>query len=145
MRKTRNRGFTLIELLVVIAIMGVLASVVLASLNAARDKGADAAIVQSINNMRGEAELFFDTNLSYIDMCDDAVIQNALARADELNKTGTVTCVDGADVPRFWAIEAQLVASTTLFYCVDNDGKSLTTTNTSISNTSGSEDAVCGP
>lgn len=41
-KKTLKAGFTLIELLVVIAIIGILASVVLASLNTGRQKARDA-------------------------------------------------------------------------------------------------------
>ncbi|MFZ3011463.1 MAG: type II secretion system protein [Minisyncoccia bacterium] len=59
--KNFKSGFTLIELLVVVAIIGVLASVVLASLNTARGKGADAAVKANLANIRAQAELLYDT------------------------------------------------------------------------------------
>jgi prepilin-type N-terminal cleavage/methylation domain-containing protein len=54
MKKLRKhtRGFTLIELLVVIAIIGLLSSVVLASLSTARSKGKEAAIKEEVDQMR---------------------------------------------------------------------------------------------
>ena len=55
-----KRGFTLIELLVVIAIIGILTSVVLASLNSARDKGGDAAVKANLSNLRSQAALYYD-------------------------------------------------------------------------------------
>ena len=134
-------GFTLIELLVVIAIIGILASVVLASLNTARDKGADASVTQSINNMRAEAELFYDDNLSYSAMCDSTIIQTALTKADDINNAGSVICVDGDDVTGQWAIEVQLISSTTRYYCVDSTGNSDVTTGSTIS--IASTDAEC--
>ncbi len=56
------RGFTLIELLVVIAIIGILSSVVLASLNTARQKGSDAAVKSDIATIRTQAALDYGSN-----------------------------------------------------------------------------------
>ncbi len=49
--KKYNRGFTLIELLVVISIIGLLSSVVLASLNTARSKARDAKTLEDIHQI----------------------------------------------------------------------------------------------
>src|SRR3989344_3946521 len=61
-KKPRNLkfGFTLIELLVVIAIIGVLASIVLASLNAARKKSRDARRISDVKQIQLGLELYFD-------------------------------------------------------------------------------------
>jgi prepilin-type N-terminal cleavage/methylation domain-containing protein len=60
-----KEGFTLIELLVVISIIGLLASVVLVSLNSARLKSRDAKRVADLNQMSKAFELFFNDKSSY--------------------------------------------------------------------------------
>jgi type IV pilus assembly protein PilA len=142
-----KKGFTLIELLVVIAIIGILSSVVLASLNTARGKGSDAAIKEDLNNTRAQAELFYDNNSqSYANVCTDtttAGIQTALNAAKSaagvataLNTTignagsaGTVSCHSTA---AGWAAEAPLKTTTSAFWCVDSTGKSTSETVSSL-------------
>jgi prepilin-type N-terminal cleavage/methylation domain-containing protein len=65
MQKFYKRGFTLIELLVVIAIIGILASIVLASLDSARKKGRDARRIADVKQIQLALELYYDANGVY--------------------------------------------------------------------------------
>ncbi len=71
MKMNKTKGFTLIELLVVIAIIGILSSVVLASLNTAREKSRDAKRVSDIKQIQLALELYFDSNGEYPDSIGD--------------------------------------------------------------------------
>lgn len=83
-----QRGFTLIELLVVVAIIGILATVVLASLGSATDKSKDAAIMATLSQMRAQAELQYDG--TYNEVCEPSS-QLGIMFADAFSKTNNTS------------------------------------------------------
>ena len=75
-----KRGFTLVELLVVIAIIGLLASVILASLNSARVKSRDARRIADLKQLQNALELYANDNGgTYPDSASEADVSSVLS------------------------------------------------------------------
>jgi prepilin-type N-terminal cleavage/methylation domain-containing protein len=69
--RIEKKGFTLIELLVVIAIIGLLASIVLVSLNTARVKARDVKRIADLKNIQIALELYYSDH-GYYPECTDS-------------------------------------------------------------------------
>ena len=84
----RRKGFTLIELLVVIAIIGILASIVLASLNSARAKSRDARRLADINAIEKALTLYYNDHQAYPVSVSTTTITGVDALSTTLSSAG---------------------------------------------------------
>ena len=135
-----SKGFTLIELLVVIAIIGILSSVVLASLTTARTKGQDAAVESQLSSMRSQAELYYSTNsnsygpLHAVDACTAGAadlfgtgtnsLKALVAGVANNNNGGSLAKTACVSSLTAWAVSATLPSLNTSAFCVDSTGTS---------------------
>jgi len=153
--KNFKKGFTLIELLVVVAIIGILASVVLASLNTARSKGKDGSVQTSMNSMKAQAEIGVGTAGTYaVDLCNAAatVSGSLLTLKNAVNAITANDVVCGQDTavgvaPSAWGASVQLPSSeggTASFFCVDSTGYSgIVGATATVTAGASSTDVVC--
>lgn len=81
------RGFTLIELLVVIAIIGLLSSVVLASLSSARAKSRDAKRLSDMKQIQMALEFYKDSKGKYPGPVENASLYGGFSEVNEYYTT----------------------------------------------------------
>ena len=132
MKRTLS-GFTLIELLVVIAIIGILSSVVLASLNTARGKGRDSAVLANMDSISPQAVLYEDADKTYgtsandcnAGVFSDPKLQSILAAVALQNNNAAPTCYANDTT---YSIALQRPSGSgftpaTVYWCIDSTGR----------------------
>lgn len=126
----------------VIAIIGILSSVVLASLNSARAKGNDAKIKSQVSNIRSTAEIYRSTNGNYGTAITDGICatssgymfsdtESGMIRFAEainpITTTNSLSCYVSEDGLSY-AVADRLTAAGT-YWCADSMGISKEVTN----------------
>lgn len=129
----------MIELLVVIAIIGILASIVLVSVNTARGKAQDVKIVSGVKQLKTIIESNY-SGATYPDLTNDSPIYGGFVAdgnpgtstinilLNDINTLGgEVSVITEPNTPQYvysiYAIYGRLVSTSTQYFCVDSKGK----------------------
>ena len=95
--KPRSEGFTLIELLTVVSIIGLLSSIILASLNSAKKKAQDAAIIADLRGFIAEAELLRLSGIDYSGVNDLTFAAKIKEGITKISGATAVYCFSAGD------------------------------------------------
>lgn len=121
MKSLFQTGFTIIELLTTIAIIGILAAVILTSLNDARVQGIGAKIKTEMDAITKRATIDNNNLLTYDTVCGSngvptsTAILNLITSINSL-ASSSVTCNSNSAA---YAVSAPVDAA---YWCVDNTG-----------------------
>lgn len=126
----QNNAFTLIEVLVVIAIIGILAAMILAGLNVARQKARDARIKSDVSQIRDNAASYYDDQspASYDGFSPATTSPDNATISDDVDKQTNISgslkintnTDNGSDAYAAWSI---LASNDAMWFCADSSGK----------------------
>ena len=132
----KSKGFTLIELLVVIAIIGILATIVLVSLNSARQKARDVRRIGDLRQVALALEMSYDDNATYPSVtgctaANWATMSTAIEAGGYMTKVPTDPVNSGNNVYMYggdgtdYALRAYLENANNSAFATDVDGTAM--------------------
>ncbi len=116
---SKRNAFTLIELMVVIAIIGILASIVLVSLNSARQKARDARVMSGVSQVRTIANMQESVTGSYAGIQSQEDFTKIKSDIDNISSVANLV-LNISDDGKEYCAYSRLPSSPNDVFCVDH-------------------------